>query len=98
MLQIDNVKALEEILDRCCDEKEIPECMRKGCNRCEAEYLNEQGAMVRVFGTWISESSLHEIYGYRKCSVCGFDIRDTRKNFRYCPHCGSIMRGVKNGN
>lgn len=97
MLQIDNVKALEEILDRCCSEKELPACMVKGCNRCEAEFLNEQGAMVRVFGRWIYKSNIHEIYGYRICSICYESVRDRDNNYKYCPHCGAIMRGETDG-
>ena len=107
MIQIDNVKALEEILNRCCDETELPSCKVKGCNRCEAEFLNEHGATVKVHGRWLSclgnERHLNS-KGYTQgecyCSVCGdflmaSDEYTCRGNF--CPNCGADMRGSNNG-
>ena len=93
MLQIDNVKSLEEILDHCCPEKSYEDCMRDGCNKCEAEYLNEQGVMVRVFGRWKKVNDKSPKYC---CSVCNHLYNN--KEYKFCPFCGAIMRGAENEN
>ena len=54
MIDIDNAKAIEELLNQNCLENESPEpcMMKKGCSKCKAEYLSEHGVKVPVFGEW----------------------------------------------
>lgn len=105
-MQIDNIKAIEEILDRCCPEKEADMCMLKGCNHCEAVYLHEHGVTVKVFGVWLSlaEKSpvLVETDGYVRraveCSVCAqylFGSGEYAVYGRFCPCCGAKMKQMR---
>lgn len=97
MLKFDNIKAIKEVLKQCCVENETDGCMQNGCNICEAEYLDEHGVVVKLFGHWI-ESRTEYI-----CSVCAGKVKDEivymiepEELPNYCPNCGAKMKGENN--
>ena len=68
------------------------ENMRKRNAQLEV-MLNAQKAISaeRPRGEWIDENGTY----YANCSKCGYqmDTHQERGYFRYCPNCGSDMRG-----
>lgn len=98
MTLTDAIMHAEECAERCekLDGRRNQLCAED--HRQLAEWLKELQKLRegRPQGRWKAVKASIYPYGYDvKCSVCGF-IMGSSYGFKYCPHCGSRMRGDKN--